>query len=226
VKLAEVYERMKNYDQAINEMYQALGYKDTTLSSLKFLRYLFSQVNKLPEEKEILKQIVAKVPSDNVSWLDLAKVYTKIDSFQGAIYAYNQALAIDSTILSNIVFDLGLAYYQVAKYDSSEGIFSKKIQLDSLAAGAYLNRALARIQLKKYQEAVSDLEKGVKLRPDHMQGHLWLAQVYAFLGMKQKAKEEFKKVLKLDPKNKEAKKGLDELNKPPPKDYYDYYPDE
>ena len=225
-KLADIHSRMKDYTSAINEMHQVFNYGDTAVGSLKFLRHLYIQTKQILEEKEALKQIVAKVPNEVSNWLDLAKVYTKLDSFQGTIYAYNQALAVDSTILTNIIFDLGLAYYQVAKYDSSELIFSEKIERDSLATGAYFNRALARIQLKKYSEAISDLEKGLKIKPDHVQGHLWLGQVYAFQGMKQKAKDEFKTVLKLDPKNKVAQKGLDELNKPPPKDYYDYYPED
>jgi Tfp pilus assembly protein PilF len=219
---------MQDYDNAINDMLQARSRGDTALSSLHLMRFLYAQKGQTTDEKDVIKEILVKTPGDINLWLDLAKIYSKIDSFPGAIYTYQQAISLDSTVLTNVVFELALAYYQVAKYDSSEQMFTIKLQFDSLAAGAYLNRALARMQLKKYKDAATDLENGLRLRPDHLQGHLWLAQLYAFMGMNQKAKTEYNAVLKLDPKNKDAKEGLKALSKPAPQeqDYWDYYDDE
>jgi tetratricopeptide (TPR) repeat protein len=226
--LADIHIKMQDYGSAMNDMLEARARGDTTLSSLQVMRFLYSQEARTTDEKDIIKEILVKTPSDVNLWLDLAKTYSKIDSFPGTVYAYQQAISLDSATLKSVVFELALAYYQVAKYDSSEQMFSIKLQHDSLAAGAYLNRALARMQLKKYKDAATDLETGLRLRPDHLQGHLWLAQLYAFMGMNQKAKTEYNAVLKLDPKNKDAKEGLTNLSKPAPQqqDYWDYYDDE
>jgi len=48
----------------------------------------------------------------------------------------------------------------------------------------------------------------VRLDPGDMQGHLWLAQAYALNRQKDRAIPQYAEVLKLDPKNKDARKGL------------------
>jgi len=215
IALAEVHEKMRDYPSAIKDIRQAIEYGDTAVSNLRFLASLYAQ-NKQPYEAgEVLKQIVAKVPEDVTGWLDLAKVSSETDSFQAAASAYHQALSLDSTQLSSIAFNLGLVYYQLAKYDSAVAMFSEKIRLDSLATGAYVNRALSYMQLKRYKpEAIDDFKKALKNEPNYIQVHLWLAQIYAFLNMRKAAKTEFHTVLKLDPENKEAKEGLKELDLP------------
>lgn len=227
VALANLHSRKGDYAAAVDEIGEAIDYGDTTLASLRFLAFLCNQAGMTLQEKDVLKEIVAKDSMDVSSWVALAKSSSKIDSFPLAILAYNKAVSLDSSALSGILFEFGSAYYQAAKYDSAEMMFSKKIEQDTLSASAYFNRALADIQLKKYKEATADLEKGLQIKPEYVQGHLWLAQVLAFMNMKKKAKAECNVVLKLDPENKEAKQLLNDLNKPPAKqptyeDYYDY----
>lgn len=230
IALAQNYSQGKNFAVAINNFKLAQANGDTSLSTLKYLSYLYLRTRQPAEAREILRQITTRNPDDVNAWVDFAKANLQADtfqsSFQSAISAYQQAIKLDSTQIPAIAFDLGLAYYQAAKFDSSELWFTKKIEQDTLAAGAYINRALAFIQLKKYKESIKDLEKGVKLKPDHVQAHLWLAQVYAILKMNSQAKTEANKVLKLDPKNKEAKDLLANLNKPPPVQPQNYYDDE
>ncbi|MFA5032518.1 MAG: tetratricopeptide repeat protein [bacterium] len=222
--LANIYSQTKDYNNAINEMNKAVSYSDTSLSSLKFISVLYNQAGMSLKEKEVLSEIVLKDSTNVGIWIDLAKAYSKIDSFPAAIYAYNKAFSLDSTLESTFCFELGLACFQATKYDSSELLFSKKIERDSLAAGAYFNRALARIQLKKYKEGIVDLQKGLEIKPNYAQGHLWLAQTYGFLGMKQKAKAECAEVIKIDSTNKEVKDVLKSLEQPAKKEptYEDY----
>jgi Tfp pilus assembly protein PilF len=64
---------------------------------------------------------------------------------------------------------------------------------------------------KRYAAAVPVLEQAVRLDPGSMQGHLWMAQAYALNRQKDQAIAEYRKVLKLDAKNKDAQKGLELL---------------
>jgi len=227
-KLADIYEKNKDYDNAIKNIYTAITYGDTALNSLRFLSYLYNKAKRPNDNKEVLKRILERAPDDVNIWFELGKVYSLIDSVRGAIDAYNKALSMDSTRMPNLSFTLGLAYYQIETYDSAVIMFTRKIQNDTLAAGAYINRALCHLQLKKYGSARADLEKGVKLQPNHIQGHLWLAGVYFYLNLKAKAKAEYNAVLKLDPDNKDARAGLNSLAaQPPPRvENYDNYIDD
>jgi len=221
-KLADIYskvaetvpqEKIKYYETAIANVNLAVAYGDTSLGTLKFLSFLMRKAVRPSDNKEVLKKILAKTPDDVNTWIELGQTYAKLDSYALAIPAYYKALAIDTLQWTNLAFTMGFAYYQVNKFDSAVVMFSEKIKRDTLAAGAYFNRALAYLQLKKNEsKAVSDLEKGIKIQPNHIQGHLWLAQTYHFLGNKAKARIEYNTVLKLDPKNQDARKGIKMLD--------------
>jgi len=221
-KLADIYskvadtnpqEKIKYYESAIANVNLAVSYGDTTLGTLKFLSFLMRKAVRPSDNKEVLKKILVKTPDDLTTWIELGQTYAKLDSYALALPAYYKALAIDTLQWTNLAFTMGFAYYQVNKFDSAVVMFSEKIKRDTLAAGAYFNRALAYLQLKKSEsKAVSDLEKGIKIQPNYIQGHLWLAQTYHFLGNKAKARIEYNTVLKLDSKNQDAKKGLKMLD--------------
>jgi tetratricopeptide (TPR) repeat protein len=61
---------------------------------------------------------------------------------------------------------------------------------------------------KQYPAAVEPLKASIRFKDDNPQTHLWLAQTYALSSRAEEAIAEYKIVLKLDPKNKEARKNL------------------
>ena len=214
--VSEIYTQFKGFDSAIVYTNKAITAGDTSPGSMRFLGYLYLRARKPALAKEALKQAVARSPDDVNGWIDLGKAYLQSDdSAQYAVGAFNHARALDSFSIENYAFDFGTAYYKAAKYDSAAEMYSIKIRLDTMAAGAYVNRAFAYIQIKKYDEAIKDLEKGIMMKPDYTQWHLTLAQLYAFQNKTKQARTEFNTVLKLDPKNKEAKDGLAKLTATP-----------
>jgi cytochrome c-type biogenesis protein CcmH/NrfG len=51
----------------------------------------------------------------------------------------------------------------------------------------------------------------LKYKEDDANSHVWLGQAYQNLQKKEDAIKNYKRALKLDPKNKDAKTGLDTL---------------
>jgi len=210
--ISEIYTQFKGFDSAIVYTNKAIATGDTSTGSLRFLGYLYLRARKPVLAKEALKQAVTRTPDDINGWVDLGKAYLQSgDSARYTIDAFSHARALDSFSVETYAFDLGTAYYQAEKYDSAAEMYSIKVRLDTMAAGAYVNRAYSYVQIKKYDEAVKDLEKGISIKPDYAQWHLTLAQLYAFQNKTKQARTEFNTVLKLDPKNKEAKDGLAKL---------------
>lgn len=64
---------------------------------------------------------------------------------------------------------------------------------------------------KKYPQAIESLEKALALKNDDAATHFWKARALAQMLKFDDAIKEYRVALKLDPKNKEAKKELDDL---------------
>ena len=73
---------------------------------------------------------------------------------------------------------------------------------------AYKNIGASYLKEKKYPQAIENLNKALKYREDDWQTHLWIGQANQLSGDKDKAIEEYKRVLKLNPTNKDAKNML------------------
>ena len=76
---------------------------------------------------------------------------------------------------------------------------------------AYLEKALAFYELKKYNEAVTVLTKAVNLQNNFDRGYYYLGQSYEKLNRKAEAAEAYRKALLYDPNYAEAKQALDNL---------------
>jgi tetratricopeptide (TPR) repeat protein len=81
-------------------------------------------------------------------------------------------------------------------------------------AEAYKNIGVAYLVDKKYQESIAPLTKSTKYKDDDDDTWTRLGQSQAMLGNKDEAIAAFRKAFKLNPKNKEAKKGLELLGIP------------
>jgi len=81
-------------------------------------------------------------------------------------------------------------------------------------AEAYKIIGVSYLLEKKYPPAIENLKKSVNYRDDDWQPHLWLGQSYQLSGENEEAIKAYQRVLKLDPKNKDAKTGLERLGIP------------
>jgi len=88
--------------------------------------------------------------------------------------------------------------------------YTDAINLDSTQSTYFSNRALAYIQLGKYEDALKDSEKAIQLAPNVWRGHQRKAQSLHGLKRETEAVESFQAALKLDPNNAQLKAGLEE----------------
>lgn len=70
----------------------------------------------------------------------------------------------------------GNAYYKDGDFASAEKLYSQAIICDSTNPAYFTNRALMRIKLQKWDEAIHDCQRAIELAPESMKGHHYLAQ--------------------------------------------------
>jgi tetratricopeptide (TPR) repeat protein len=86
--------------------------------------------------------------------------------------------------------------------------YQSAIQADSSNADARRGAGLAYLLMDRCGEAIPYFTEATEMDPQHVQGHVWLAQTYSKCKDLGRAKEEFNKALDIDPTNGPASQGL------------------
>lgn len=79
-----------------------------------------------------------------------------------------------------------------SQFDEAEKTLTEAIKYDKGNFEAYYYRGCARINARKYNEAISDLEKAVELKPDYADAYFNLGKTYYLMHDEDKACEYYK----------------------------------
>lgn len=132
-----------------------------------------------------------------------------------AITALQDAIKADSTNCDTY-FPLGFIYMKRQDYEHAAGMFEKKITCDSKSLSAYVNAAACYMQLKNWVRTRELLVRSLELKPDFLQGRLWLGRYYAQVDSLEKAVEQYDEVLKIigaNPENHKKEAGEAHMQK-------------
>jgi tetratricopeptide (TPR) repeat protein len=114
------------------------------------------------------------------------------------------------------ILDLAEAFMRGRDWQRAEHFYGQAIALDPKNAGAYYHRAIASLELKKFQEALADFESLLAIKPDVAETHYSIGMLYKYeLKNPQSAKEHLQKALDLKPADKEFLAELEKELKTP-----------
>ncbi len=159
-----------------------------------------------------------KLSADSTSvsaHVNKALCMVQIKNYDGARISLLEAEQIKPEYMPTLQW-LGKTYQYMDSSDAAANTYDKLIALASkdpdknkaVLGDAYGSKALMLLIKKKYAPSIEPLKEALQYDPSNSQYHLWLAQAYALTNHKEDAIREYHKVLQLDPKNPDAKKGL------------------
>ena len=148
--------------------------------------------------------------------LGLAKMQLKQNS--EAVAHLRQAVALKPNDVSNSVRArvwIGQILMQMPadSLPSALASFQEAAAADSANADAVRGAGLSYLLMDNCANALEWLGRGTRLDPEHVQGHIWLAQGYLKCKDIPKAKIEFNRALEIDPTNRQASDGLSLIRK-------------
>ncbi|KAH8673852.1 hypothetical protein BX600DRAFT_509082 [Xylariales sp. PMI_506] len=122
----------------------------------------------------------------------------------------------------------GNADYKAGRWQAAFDKYTQALEVDptnkSTNSKLYQNRALCRLKLKQYDEAIADCEKAITLDPQYMKARKTKANALGQAERWEDAVREWKSIQELDPEDrsiaKEIRKAELELKKSQRKDYY------
>lgn len=90
---------------------------------------------------------------------------------------------------------------------------AKAVQRDQNYADAYYQRGYILFEIQKYNEAIDDFERVIKLNPKHARAYFMLGSLYEAFDSPAEAKQFYENALRFNPNLQEAKTALLALNK-------------
>jgi len=177
--------RLKQWEKAA-DAYAKRIHSDSTYASA-YINYALSNMALLKWDvaRPALIKAIEIQPTYIKGHLYLARCLAQMDSTNSARQAYQKVIELaNAQTQTDYSAELGEAYKMIS---------------------------LAYLVEKNYPKALEALTDAVKYRSEDVELRLWRAQTLHALDKRKEAEEEYQKVLKLDPNNKDAKKGLEIL---------------
>jgi tetratricopeptide (TPR) repeat protein len=159
------------------------------------------------------RRIVLDASSDEAYYY-IGLSHRELGQYPEAIAAMRQSASLADG-RADRHFWLGLLYVQADSAEQAQREFQRVVELDT---GNSNNKAVALQQLgyyrllrREYARAIELLEQSASINPGDAGTLLWLGQGYQNSGNRGRAVENYRRVLKLDPGNADARRGLKTL---------------
>jgi tetratricopeptide (TPR) repeat protein len=127
----------------------------------------------------------------------------------GAIETFRRSLALKANDARTLIWvGQTLLTMEADSLPVALETYEAAMAADSANADAMRGAGLALLLMDRCGDAMPYFLQATEAEPDHVQGHVWLAQTYSKCKDLARAKEEFNKALEIDPTNGPASTGL------------------
>ena len=144
---------------------------------------------------------------DKVQWLEEGAQLRKLQRYQAALEADEQALLLDNNF-AQAYNNKGISLYNLKRYEAALEAYEHAIALDPHLAAAYNNKAKTLRRLQRYNEALSAFEKAILLDPTYAEAYYGKSRVLSKLTLYGEALAACKYAIRLDPKFAYAYHGM------------------
>lgn len=216
----EAYFNLEMWQEVIDDYYKALeiypgNAKPYILAVKTFL--IYDQYE--DAEGIINRAIEAKVESNELEFqkLKIERMKTKNYEERKAVaekieklYTKSQEEAGDLEEPSSLLYEIALCYYDMEENELALEAINEKLKLNK-SDGSMLLKADILYDLNKYEEAKSIYEGIIENHKDYANGYYKTGNCYNELGDKNKALENYLKVIEIDPEHKFVNNRLMEI---------------
>jgi len=140
----------------------------------------------------------------------LAKLYE--EDYQQAVY-WGKLAAKAAPENPNIHYNLGIAYLKQKEYEQAIAAFKKTVALNPEDASALRNLGGLLLMQGQVQESIPILEQAIQLDATAVNAYLNLGKAYFDRQQYHRAKQQWEKILSIDPDNSTAQSNIRVVNR-------------
>ena len=200
----------KNYQQALQLSKKVLKINPNALWAKQALTrakfgHQFDEIHtleaagQLSDAEERLRKLVADAPQNELAYLELGQVYTRLNRYGEAVRLYKQGL--QNIPESNLLrVDLGLAYLNQHEPKKAKTLLRAAYNQDSQNSDA--RAALGKVALISGDKTAAEnwYESALKQNPDNLLALSFLAELWMQEKKFDQAQSLYEKIVRLDPK--------------------------
>jgi len=198
------YQALKQNASAITALEKAVA-MDSTLDLHFDIGTLLYNEQRYPEA---IVHYEKKAQADSQSvgaYLNMGFSYIRLQKYAEAVKAFRKGVELRPDDLQGHLW-LAQSYAMLDDLEQAKNEYMVVAKLDSTDAASRRYIGFYHLMKKQYPSAISYLQRSVALESGDAQAHLWLAQAFLLNHQGDQALVEYRRVLQLDPSNKEAQK--------------------
>jgi len=164
------------------------------------------------ESNRLIRRSLAINPELIIAKWSLAHSYSTNNDNNSALKEYLEILKINPRH-APALHGTALVYYGMNDYVNSETYARRTVEADSETAQHHYTLGLAIYQQSRWHEAIDSFKKAIARNPDYENAWFSIANCHWFLEDFKSARDNYRRVLKINPENSEAKKWMEESQK-------------
>jgi tetratricopeptide (TPR) repeat protein len=190
---ARIYNKLKQYDQAVNMAKKALEQKFTGEASWEYARACI-ELQKPAEAKKALEKVIETDPNNIVANRELGIIYYNSKKYVKAVPLLKKAYANKPD--ANVAFQIGKSYLKINDVSSAVEYLKKALEKKKTLYQASLMLARAYFKMNNYAEASAEYAKVRGKISFEAADYFNLARAYEKAGQKAKAIEAYRSAIR------------------------------
>ena len=189
-----------NYEKARSLFQQAIELNPSDHASMYELSELYARNGRIDESLEHMEKAVKLSPDNEWYLIRLAQIYRYKGENQAYADTYKKLLEMYPEKLE-YYSELSMALLLIGKYDEALAIFNKIEKQIGVNESLSMQKHNIQLSRKDFQGAIDEIVRLSDAFPFEVKYHAMLAELYMKYGPKEKALEQYKKVVELNPKD-------------------------
>ena len=196
--IAYEYQRMREYDLALEFYNKALPYTDEIDTIYHEIRCCYLSAGRKEEAIAYFQRLVDKDPYNSKAWTNIGDVYRMMGQYEDSIDPYEFALSIDPQDLwSNM--HLADIYYDLGRYKEAIDTLEEALRNGVETSMIHTTIGDCYYRINDLQTAEEHFHKALEINPMIGAGYAGLGYVYSDRGFSNKAIRFFEKAYQLEP---------------------------
>ena len=190
-------ELLENYEIMIDFYKQLIDKNPYNIIAWFNIAHCYVGIDLWEKAIEAFEYVLAIDDKFEDAYVDCADIYFNLKNYKKAIELYLSANTL-SRVSKEVYFQVGLCYERLKEPNKARTYYRKSLTVDAEYDEAFFRIGESYISEKRYKEAISSLQRAIKIYPDNVYYHKALAETNLELEYFEEAIKIYKDIIEMD----------------------------